>query len=228
MIGIIGAMKSEVEALQAQMEQVTVSTISGVDYYCGLLQGKEVVVAQCGVGKVFAAICAQTMILTFHPDCVINTGVAGGLSTDLAVGDVTVATTLVQHDMDTSALGDPIGLISGINVVHFPADEAVSQKLANAAAKVGCAVKRGTIVSGDQFISAPEQKAKLHKDFDAVACEMEGASIAHVCYVNQVPFAVLRAISDSANGDGAMEFTEFVQLAADRSTAIINAFCKEA
>lgn len=228
MIGIIGAMQAEVAALQQQMEQVKVSTISGVNFYHGFLQGKEVVVAGCGIGKVFAAICAQTMILTYHPDCVINTGVAGGLTNDLAVGDVTVATTLVQHDMDTSPLGDPVGLISGINVVHFPADEAVSQNLAQAAAAVGCAVKRGTIVSGDQFISAPEHKAKLQTDFNAVACEMEGASIAHVCYVNQVPFAVLRAISDSASGDGAMEYTEFMKLAADRSTKTIIQFCKEA
>ncbi len=228
MIGIIGAMQAEVAALQQQMEQVTVTTISGVAFYHGFLQGKEVVVAQCGIGKVFAAICAQTMILTYHPDCVINTGVAGGLTADLHVGDVTVATTLVQHDMDTSPLGDPVGLISGINLVHFPADETVSQNLAKAAAAVGCAVKRGTIVSGDQFISAPEHKAKLQKDFDAVACEMEGASIAHVCYVNQTPFAVLRAISDSAGGDGAMEYTEFMKLAADRSTKTIIRFCKEA
>ncbi len=227
MIGIIGAMQSEVEALQQQMKQVTVSTISGVDYYRGLLQGKEVVVAQCGVGKVFAAICAQTMILTYHPTCIINTGVAGGLTTDLCVGDITVATTLVQHDMDTSPLGDPVGLISGINVVHFSANEDVSAKLAKAAVAVGCVVKRGTIVSGDQFISTPEHKAKLCKNFDAVACEMEGAAIAHVCYVNQTPFAVLRAISDSASGDGAMEFTEFVELAADRSTKTIAEFCKE-
>jgi adenosylhomocysteine nucleosidase len=228
MIGIIGAMQAEVEALQQQMEQVTVSTISGVEFYRGVLRGQDVVVAQCGIGKVFAAICAQTMILTYHPDCLINTGVAGGLTTDLGVGDITVATTLVQHDMDTSPFGDPVGLISGINVVHFPADEAVSARLATAARSVNCRVKQGTIVSGDQFISDPAKKEQLHKGFDAVACEMEGAAIAHVCYVNKTPFAVLRAISDSASGDGAMEYTEFMKLAAECSTKTILAFCQEA
>lgn len=228
MIGIIGAMQAEVETLQQQMEQVTVSTISGVDFYHGFLQGKEVVVAQCGIGKVFAALCAQTMILTYHPECLINTGVAGGLTPDLGVGDITVATTLVQHDMDTSAFGDPVGLISGINVVHFPSDEGVSARLATAAGSVGCQVKQGTIVSGDQFISAPAKKQQLHQNFDAVACEMEGAAIAHVCYVNKTPFGVLRAISDSAGGDGAMEYTEFMKLAAHRSTQTILAFCQQA
>ncbi len=227
MIGIIGAMQAEVAALQQQMEQVQVITVSGVDFYQGRLQGKEVVVACCGVGKVFAAICAQTMILTFHPDCIINTGVAGGLVPELGVGDVTVATTLVQHDMDTSPLGDPVGLISGINVVHFPADQGLISQLIAAAAKIGCEVKQGTIVSGDQFISQPAKKAQLQQQFQAVACEMEGAAIAHVCYVNRIPFGVLRAISDSATGDGAMEYNEFMKLAADRSVAILDQFCKE-
>jgi adenosylhomocysteine nucleosidase len=227
MIGIIGAMQAEVESLQQQLKNTKIITLSGIDFYQGQLEGKEVVIARCGIGKVFAAICAQTMILTFHPDCIINTGVAGGLTTDLAVGDVAIATTLVQHDMDTSPLGDPVGLISGINVVHFPADETLQEKMQRAAESLGCHAVKGTIVSGDQFVSTPAKKAQLQKDFNAVACEMEGASIAHVCYVNGVPFEVLRVISDSATGDGAMEYTQFVTMAAELSEDIIKGFCKE-
>jgi adenosylhomocysteine nucleosidase len=208
------------------MENPKVTTISGIDFWQGKLQGKDAVVARCGIGKVFAALCAQTMILTFGPDCIINTGVAGGLVKDLGVGDVAIATTLVQHDMDTSPLGDPVGLLSGINLVHLPADETLQAKLLAAAQGFDCKVKTGTIVSGDQFVSTPEKKEKLQKDFDAIACEMEGASIAHVCYVNGVPFEVLRVISDSASGDGAMEYTKFVTMAAELSEEIVKNFCK--
>ncbi len=227
MIGIIGAMTPEVDALQQQMEHPAVTTISGINFWQGTIHNKQVVVAQCGVGKVFAALCAQTMILTYHPDCIINTGVAGGLIPALGVGDVAVATSVVQHDMDTSPLGDPVGLVSGPNLIHFPADSHVAHCMQQAAELQDCGIHTGTIVSGDQFITTPEKKKQLHADFDAIACEMEGAAIGHVCYVNQVPFGVIRVISDSATGDGAMEYSEFLPMAAARSTAIVAEFIKQ-
>lgn len=227
MIGIIGAMAPEVQALQQAMENPVVTQISGVDFYKGKLKGKDIVVAQCGIGKVFAALCAQAMILTFHPDFIINTGVAGALHPDLAVGDVAIANTVVQHDMDTTPFGDPPGLISGINMVHFPADDGVRAALKKAVDTLQFNAMEGTIASGDQFLSDPAKKKAIRQTFDAIGVEMEGAAIGQVCFVNQVPFGVLRVISDSANGDGAMEYSEFLSLAANRSIEIIQTLVQE-
>ena len=121
-IGIIAAMDSEIAAIKNEMKDKTVETVSGIEFVKGTLCGKNAVVAKCGIGKVFAAICAQTMILKYSPALVINTGVGGSLSEKLGIGDIAVATDVVQHDMDTSPLGDPVGLVSGINIVHFPTD----------------------------------------------------------------------------------------------------------
>lgn len=222
-IGIIGAMQIEIEGLKAAMTEITEEVISGVTYTKGKLEGKEVVCAVCGVGKVFAAIAAQTMILRYAPRALLNTGVAGGLADGLVVGDVVLADNVVQHDMDTSPLGDPVGLLSGINIVNIPADGALLDALR--AATEACDLKAvvGTVATGDQFIASDAQKTRLREVFHAAACEMEGGSIGHVAYVNRVPFAVLRAISDG--GDG-MEFSEFVTLAAARSVAVTRAFVK--
>ena len=129
MTGIIGAMKIEVETIKALMENKKSEVISGVEYIAGTLHGKEIVIAVCGIGKVAAAMCAQTMILKYAPERIINTGVGGSLSEKLAIGDIAVAESLVQHDMDTSPLGDPIGHISGINIVNIPCDEKVVDTL---------------------------------------------------------------------------------------------------
>ena len=221
MTGIIGAMRVEVDALKEKMENVTVETVSGVEFFRGTLGGREVVLAQCGVGKVFAALCAQTMILRYGVDRIINTGVAGSLSEGLSVLDVAVAEAVVQHDMDTSPLGDPVGLISGINVVKIPTCGALADKIEAAAKEMGKTVERGVIASGDQFINNAEKKAWIVQAFGAIACEMEGAAIGHVCYVNGVDFAVLRTISDNASGEADMEFPEMARRAAEQAQAII-------
>ena len=221
MTGIIGAMRVEVDALKEKMENVTVETVSGVEFFRGTLGGREVVLAQCGVGKVFAALCAQTMILRYGVEQVIHTGVAGSLSEGLSVLDVAVAEAVVQHDMDTSPLGDPVGLISGINVVKIPTCGALADKIEAAAKEMGKTVERGVIASGDQFINNAEKKAWIVQAFGAIACEMEGAAIGHVCYVNGVDFAVLRTISDNASGEADMEFPEMARRAAEQAQAII-------
>ena len=128
MTGIIGAMKIEIEALNAQMENRQTKTVSGIEFTSGTLCGREAVTAVCGIGKVFAAMCAQTMILLYSPDRIINTGVAGSLSTKLNIGDIAVSDFVVEHDMDTSPLGDPVGMISGINIVDIPADGELADK----------------------------------------------------------------------------------------------------
>ena len=225
-IGIIGAMRVEMEALAAALDNKKTEVVSDIEFHTGSLHGQDVVLAVCGVGKVFAAMCAQTMILRFGATKIINTGVAGTLTDKLSVGDIAVADDVVQHDMDTSPLGDPVGLISGINIVHFPADERLVKGLLSAADAVGVNCIAGTIASGDQFIASKEKKAFIRDTFGAISCEMEGAAIGHTCYVNNVPFAVLRAISDSADDSSHMDYGEFVLLAAERSFNVISEFIK--
>ena len=221
MIGIIGAMRIEVEALKEAMKNVTVETVSGVEFIRGTLCGKEVVVAQCGIGKVFAAICAQTMILKYKPTCVINTGVAGTLTSELGILNLAISTAVVQHDMDTSAIGDPVGLISGINKVELPASKPLCDRLAEAADRMGLKHREGVIASGDLFVNDPTKKAWITETFGAIACEMEGAAVGHVCYVNGVDFAILRAISDNASGEADMEYPEMAAKAAKLSQALL-------
>ena len=154
MTGIIGAMKIEIEALNAQMENRQTRTVSGIEFTSGTLCGREVVTAVCGIGKVFAAMCAQTMILLYSPDRIINTGVAGSLSTKLNIGDIAVSDFVVEHDMDTSPLGDPVGMISGINIVDIPADGELADKICAAAEGVGgIRCVKGKIASGDCFVN---------------------------------------------------------------------------
>lgn len=218
-IGIIGAMQMEVDALQSAMTNPVHETVSGITFIRGSIGNHDVVAAVCGIGKVFAAMCAQTMILRYSPEAIINIGVAGTVTSGLQVLDIAIADNVCQHDMDTSPLGDPVGLISGINQIYFPADKALAQTIGAAAEKLGCRHIIGTIASGDQFIHTPEKKNRIRETFHAVAAEMEGGSIGHVCTVNNVPFAVLRTISD---GDGgSMDYATFAPKAAMQSIHVI-------
>ena len=226
MIGIIAAMNVEMDGLRAHMESPASETVSGVTFVRGIIEGREVVTAVCGIGKVFAALCAQTMILRYAPEAIINTGVAGTLTDELSIGNLAVSACVVQHDMDTSAIGDPVGLISGINMVEIPADKALTERLCAAAETVGVKTLTGCIASGDQFVASVERKAFIVEHFKAIACEMEGAAVGQVCYVNKVPFCVLRAISDSADGSSHMDYPTFVQMAAEQSVALMRRFMR--
>jgi len=221
MLGIIGAMEVEVETLKLLIKDKKEEQVSGVNFISGKLGNEDVVVAKCGVGKVFAAICAEAMILTYQPDMIINVGVAGSLDTSLNIGDVVIAKSVVQHDMDTTPIGDPYGMLSDIKLIHIPTDEKFTAKLEDAVKSVGIPYKIGIVASGDQFIDKPEQKSFIKDHFNANACEMEGGSIGHVCYVNNIPFAVLRAISDGANEDSKMDFPTFTKLAAENTVKVI-------
>lgn len=224
-IGIIGAMQVEVEAICTAMEDATVETVGGITFTVGTLYGHRVVAAKCGVGKVFAAMCAQTMILTYAPAVIINTGVAGTLTDRLSIGQVALADRVVQHDMDTSPLGDPVGLISGINEVYLPTDPAVTEALASCVAAEGVVYLRGTVASGDQFIHSSTQKQRITATFeDTIACEMEGAAIGHVCYVNRTPCAILRAISDGGDEQAFRDYPSFLAAAAHTATAVLLRF----
>lgn len=223
MIGIIGAMSVEIEGLKAKIKNPSREIISGIEFVSGSLCGKDVVVAQCGIGKVFAAVCAQTMIIRYGVKSIINTGVAGTLSEQLGILDFAVSTAVVQHDMDTSAIGDAIGLISGINVIEMPSAKQLCELVLSVGREQGNRCVGGVIASGDQFINNSERKAFIRDTFGAVACEMEGAAIGQVCYINQVDFVVIRCISDNASGEAEMEYPEMVSKAAQRSSRLVEA-----
>ncbi len=223
--GIIGAMDIEVSELIESMENIKKETISSITYYEGTLQGKSVVVAKCGVGKVHAAVCAQTMILKYNPTVIINTGVAGSLSSKLDIADLVISDSVVQHDFDTSGIGDPVGLISGVNLINIPCSRKLVEQIEKSAKTIeGTNVIVGTIASGDQFICSPDKRDYIVKHFNALCTEMEGAAIGHVCYLNNVDFCIVRAISDKADGSAHMDFPAFVQIAAKKSTKLIHTF----
>ena len=226
MIGFIGAMQIELDGIRANMTDKQSVTVSGVEYVTGKLGKNEIVTAVCGIGKVFAAICAQTMILKFNPSLIINTGVAGGIADGLHIGDVVIAETVCQHDMDTSPIGDPVGLISGINRIYFETDKKASDALAESLAKFNINTVRGNIATGDQFVSTTEKKVYLKKGFNAAACEMEGGSIGHVCFVNNVPFAILRSISDNADEGATVDYPTFAKASADGYVKVVTDFAE--
>ena len=226
-IGIIGAMEPEVVSLIAALEEKNCETVSGVTFHPGKIAGKTVAIARCGIGKVFAAICAEIMILKYSPDLLVNTGVGGGLAPDLGTGDIIIAHSLCQHDMDTSAIGDPKGLVSGINMIYFESDSRARDILLSAAEGLGLKARLGRIASGDKFIASKEDKDRIKADFSADACEMEGCAVAQVAFVNGTPFAVVRAISDSADGEATMDYPTFLPIAARNSTNLTLALVKE-
>ncbi len=226
MVGIIGAMQVEVNALQKITENAKRETVSGVEFVSGQIFGKDVVIACCGIGKVFAAICTEAMILKYNPDVIINTGVGGTLTDKLSVCDVAVSENVVQHDMDTSPLGDPKGLLSGINIVKIPASEKYSELVMEILSSLGINSYRGTIATGDQFINSREKKEFLVNEFGGICCEMEGGSIGHVCYVNNTDFVIIRAISDSADDSSDIDYPTFVKKAAENSINIVKEFIK--
>ncbi len=227
MIGIIGAMDIEVNQFKDLMQSKKTETISNIEFVSGDLWGKPTVVAVSGVGKVNAAICTEVMCLKYSPDFIINSGVAGGLEDSLKICDVVVADAVVQHDMDTSPLGDPIGFISGLGIVDIPCDAVLSKKLAESSGSAGVHTLVGKIVSGDQFINSSEKKSFLIDTFGAFACEMEAAAIGHTAYKNDVPFCVLRSISDNADGSSHISYTDFVGMASENLKKIMFEFFKK-
>lgn len=206
-IGIIGAMDEEVEKLIAQADITVEETVAGMRFRSGRLADTDVVIVKCGMGKVNAGICAQLLISRFSATHIINTGFAGALSPELAIGNIVVSTEAVQHDFDISALGAEKGeVITGL--VAIPADK----ELVNTACRViadtlpEVNVLAGRICSGDQFISDRAAKERIVADFGGLCCEMEGAAVAQVCRLNDVPFLILRAVSDSADESAGEDF----------------------
>lgn len=221
-IGIIGAMDEEVEILMKEIKLERKIVKAKMEFYCGKLWEQDTVVVRSGIGKVNAAVCAQILIDDFNVDKVINVGIAGGIGEDIYPGDVVIADNCVQHDMDTSAFGDKIGQIPRLDTFDFKCNKELVNSAYEACLKLND-VKGfvGRIVTGDQFIADIEKIKWLNKEFNAVACEMEGASIAQVCYLNNVPFVVIRSISDNANNGAHMDYKKFKSVAVKNSVGIL-------
>lgn len=222
LIGIIGAMMEEVEALKSNMIVYHQFKKANMLFYKGKLWDKDVVVVVSGVGKVNAAICTQILIDQYDVDIVINVGVAGGVSQLVSPGDVVVGTSLIQHDMDTTMFGDRLGQVPRLDTFDFKSDLNLVEKAKKAKLHGEAKLFEGVIVTGDQFISSKEKAEFLVETFDAMATEMEGASIAHTAYLNNKPFVVIRSISDNASTGATVEFQEFTKIAVDNSLVILN------
>ncbi len=221
MVGLIGAMSVEVEALAEKMESRQITQIGMDTFTSGKLFGQDAVVAVCGPGKVNAAVCAQKMITAFKPRWILNLGVAGAGADGISIGDLVIATAAVQHDMDTSPIGDPVGFVSKVNMIAFSCDEALRNQLVVSARRAGLTVHEGIIATGDQFIQNGERRAAIHEHFHSLAVEMEGGAVAHACYMNGVPFGILRSISDQADGQSNMDYPTFTKLAAAHSQQVV-------
>ena len=220
-LGIIGAMDVEVAALKEKMENVTAVNRAGTAYFEGTLEGLPVVVVQCGVGKVNAAMCTQILCDCYGVTHIVNTGIAGSLCAELDIGDLVVSKDAMYHDMDCRAFGYPMGQVPGMDVLTFPADEQLMAVAYAAAENVNPGhTKIGRVASGDQFVAEKGQKARIIEDTQALCTEMEGAAIAHTAYRNGVPFAIIRAISDKADDSAEMDYPTFEAIAAHRCAQV--------
>lgn len=222
-IGIIGAMEVEVETLKKDMRIERTLKKAGMEFCQGVLKGQEAVVVRSGIGKVNAAVCTQILVDDFQVKAVINTGIAGSLQAKIDIGDIVVSEDLVHHDMDVSALGYEPGQIPQMDVFAFQAD----QKLAQLATKVcrevnpDIGIFAGRVVSGDQFVGTSQAKERIVERFQGCCTEMEGAAIAQAAYLNQIPFVVLRAISDKADDSATMDYPTFERQAADHCVRLV-------
>lgn len=222
-VGIIGAMQVEVDYLKGRLEDAAVSRHASRDFCEGTLDGVPVVVVQCGVGKINAAACAQVLADLFGVTHIINTGVAGSLNNSLNIGDVLVSVDAVHHDMDVTNLGYEPGEVPGLGTVAFAADPALRRAAVDAVHAVApeIAVLEGRVASGDRFVREEADKRAIKERFGADCCEMEGCSIAQTAWLNGIPFVIVRAISDKADGSSQMDYPTFERQAAEHCAHIV-------
>lgn len=227
-IGIIGAMELEVEELKAKMNDVTITKKAGMEFHEGTLHGASVVIVRSGVGKVNAALCVQILADIFAVTHIINTGVAGSLNAKLDIGDILVSKDALHHDVDATIFGYQLGEVPQLGVREFPADDRLTQLAIQSCEKVNPDIHAlaGRVVSGDQFISSKEVKHKLIENYAGDCAEMEGAAIAHGAYLNQIPFVIIRAISDKADDSAEMDYPTFEKAAAIHSAKLVEDMVK--
>ena len=228
MLGIIGAMDIEVAEVKKAMEDVTVETMASMDFYKGTIKGKEAVVVRSGIGKVNAAVCTQILADRYHVDAVINTGIAGSLKNEINIGDMVLSTDTVHHDMDATGFGYPAGQIPQMKEFSFTADETLRNLAEKCCREVNPEIGTftGRIVSGDQFISDKLKKQWIGDTFGGYCTEMEGAAIAQASYLNNIPFLIIRAISDKADDGANMDYSEFEEKAVRHSVNLILAIAE--
>lgn len=227
MLGIIGAMDEEVTQIKERMEDVKVTTMAAMDFYEGSIHDHPVVVVMSGIGKVNAAVCAEILVLKYGVDAIINTGIAGSLDAKIDIGDIVLSTDTLEHDMDAVTFGYPVGQIPRMDTLSFTADEQL-RKLAKAVCEEvnpDISVFEGRVVSGDQFVSDKEKKDWLVSTFDGSCTEMEGAAIGHTAYLNNVPFLIIRAISDKADDSASMDYSAFEAKAIEHSVKLLLGLC---
>ena len=222
-LGIIGAMAVEVAYLKDQIQDLKIVERAGMTFYEGALDGKNVVVVECGIGKVNAALCVQLLCDCFDITHVVNTGVAGSLCAELDIGDFVISTDAVYHDFDCSAINPNyiVGQIPGFPVREFTADQQLVDIAFEAVQSVHNGhVRKGTVASGDQFVGDKTKKERIVETTSALCTEMEGAAIAHAAWRNGIPFVVIRAISDKADDSAVMDYPTFEAIAAKRCASV--------
>ncbi len=222
-IGIIGAMEVEVESLKSEMNVKNTVKKASMEFFEGTIGSTEVVVVRSGICKVNAGICVQILHDTFGVTHVLNTGAAGSLDARINIGDIVLSTDACYHDVNATVFGYKKGEIPQLGVQAFPADQELIGK-AKEAIKIAApdlGVFEGRVCSGDQFISEKEVKDAIISDFGGMCVEMEGAGIAQACYLNDLPFVIIRAISDKADGSDIMDYPEFEKKAAHDCAALV-------
>ena len=220
-LGIIGAMAVEVETLKSEMKNLTVTRKAGMEFYDGILEGLPVVVVQCGVGKVNAAMCAQVLCDCFDVTHLVNTGIAGSLCADLDIGDLLISSDAMYHDFDAQHFGYEMGEVPGMGVLTFNANEEMIAYASAAAEAVNPGHSRiGRVASGDKFVAEKAVKEEIIAKTQALCTEMEGTAIAHVAFRNNLPFVILRAISDKADDSAEMDYPTFEAIAAHRCAQV--------
>ena len=227
-LGMIGAMTEEIETLVEQLSDRRETRRTGSTFYEGKLEGLEVVIVQCGVGKVNAAMCAQTLCDLYGVTHLVNTGISGSLCAQLDIGDLVVSKDAMYHDLDVVHFGYPFGRVPGMDVTAFPADETMMAYAQAAAETVHPGhVRVGRVASGDQFVATKEAKERIIACTQGLCTEMEGAAIAHTAYKNGLPFVILRAISDKADDSAQMDYPTFEKQAAHRCAQVARLLAKK-
>ncbi|KAB7884863.1 5'-methylthioadenosine/adenosylhomocysteine nucleosidase [Poseidonibacter ostreae] len=215
-LAIMGAMEEEIEPLLAHFTNVNVVEFANNKYYEVSHNGLDIVIAYSKIGKVFASLTATTMIEKFGCDTLLFSGVAGAINPELKIGDLIIADKLCQHDLNITAFGHPHGFVPG-GSVFVETSKDLREVAKKVAVENNLKVIEGTIATGDQFVHSTERKNFIESTFKADALEMEGASVAVICDALDVPFFILRAISDSANGGADIDFDEFLKSSAVNS-----------
>lgn len=225
MIGIIGAMEAEVSILKERMTDIETVTKASMTFFKGLYRQTPVVIVRSGICKVNAAICTQILIDDFKADYIINTGIAGSLKPEINIGDLVISTDVLHHDVDAQVFGYAPGQIPQMNTLAFPADPKLAELAARLCRQVNPDIQvfTGRILSGDQFVSSKEVKKRISKEFQGYCTEMEGAAIAQTAYLNNVPFVIIRAISDKADDSASMDSTTFEAQAIHHTEMLMDA-----